>query len=255
MELKSIPAILALALAPFYLGAQPTSPGSPKPPPAAQVRIWFAVAPDQPPPEDGVAPVLKTRYELWRAGTQPALLASCVRPYACQGFSSLPPGNLPLSLRRLGDTPGEIATSSLSLQAGGWYTVIVRVRGSKTEFFSWQDRMEKPPAKPGEAPPAPPPSTIPVGVASLLDEVSAKISVGKSGRAVDWNSGMEPGKVVAEVAKGVHEIRVEGTRGTKPFRQTLYLEAFSGDRPVLLLTEDIYGRTMVSLIPLPPLPE
>jgi len=246
--LKSIPAILALALAPFYLGAQPTSPGSPKPPPAAQVRIWFAVPPDSPPTPYGEASPLKTPFELSlkTPGAGPEMLRTCARPYAMLNYLDIAPGNTQLELRRItADAVTAVGKETVNLKKGAWYTLLIRPQPGR----EWATLLEDyvPPAKPEEEVVG----EVPVRVSSLLSGVTATLRVEGLGKSSQWQDNSKQGEIVFSLPLGTHQVVAEGTFKGEKFSQSVFLRLRGDTRPVLLFSKDRYDRFGLAVQSLP----
>lgn len=229
--------------------AQNPAPG----PLPARVRAWFAVPPDQPSPTDGSFPVLQKPWEVSWGGTNSSMAFHCPNPYTVGSFESFPGQALTVSLRQGRDDKNLAGTASLPLKPGGWYTLVVHPANKSGWFSLLEDKVEKPPGPAGKdaPPPEPADSLVPVRFVSLVSAAKAEFVLSKSGQKASVTASAEPGQVLFRLPPGVYAVSVRGRFKDQDFERGLEMEIVKGDRPILLFTEDAYGRLRIPVKSLP----
>lgn len=218
----------------------------------AKLRIWFAVPPDQPPPQPGDLLTLKTPFEVTWGGTN-SRGALCERPYAEGGFRDFPGAPLTVALKKGTAPKTTVGTATLPLKTGGWYTLVVHPAKPSTWYSLVEDKLEKPPAPPGKDAPVADPEDgkVPVRFISLVAGTQAEFELTKSEQKASVTASTEAGQLLFRLPPGIHPVTVRGKFKEQDFQRGLELEILPGDRPVLMFTEDIYGRLRIPFKSLP----
>lgn len=238
-----------LVCGPWMSLAQSPAPG----PLPARVRAWFAVPPDQPAPADGTFPVLKNSWEVSWGGTNSPRGFACPAPYTAGNFEIFPGQTMAVSLKQGGESKSLVGTATLPLKPGGWYTLVVHPASKSSWFTLLEDKLEKPPTPAGKDAPPPEPvdSLVPVRFVSLVPTARADFTVPKSGQKASVTTSSEPGQVLFRLPPGVYTVSVRGKFKDQDFERGLEMEIVQGDRPILLFTEDVYGRLRIPVKSLP----
>lgn len=229
------------------------SPPPSSAPAGAKLRIWFAVPPDQPPPKPGDLLTLKTPYEVtWGATNTRG--AVCERPYAEGGYRDFPGAPLTVTLKKGTEPKTAIGTATLPLKTGGWYTLVVNPAKPSAWHALLEDKLQKPPPPSGKEASVPEPadSQVPVRFVSLVTGAQAEFELTKTKQKASVDASTEQGKVLFRLPPGIHPVTVKGRCKEQDFQRGLELEIAGGDRPILMFTEDIYGRLRIPCKSLPP---
>ena len=241
---------LLLVFGTSWLWAQ--SPAPTATPTGAKMRIWFAVPPDQPPPQPGDLLTLKTPFEVTWGGTN-SRGALCERPYAEGGFRDFPGAPLTVSLKKGTAPKTTVGTATLPLKTGGWYTLVVHPAKPSTWYSLVEDKLEKPPAPAGKDAPAAEPEDgkVPVRFISLVAGTQAEFELTKTKQKASVTASTKAGQLLFRLPPGIHPVTVRGKFKEQDFQRGLEMEILPGDRPVLMFTEDIYGRLRIPFKSLP----
>ena len=221
-------------------------------PVGAKLRIWFAVPPDQPPPKPGDLLTLKTPYEVtWGATNTRG--AVCERPYAEGGYRDFPGAPLTVTLKKGTEPKTAIGTATLPLKTGGWYTLVVNPAKPSAWHALLEDKLQKPPPPSGKEASVPEPadSQVPVRFVSLVTGAQAEFELTQTKQKASVGASTDPGEVLFRLPPGIHPLTVKGRFRDQDFQRGLELELIAGDRPILLFTEDIYGRLLIPFKTLP----